>query len=93
MNAVITAPLGVVPAWHDDAACRDFHDDTMFPDRGDHPAVAYAKRVCRGCPVRRDCLNDALDRRDEHGVRGGLDPTERRALLRRRAAYKRVMTP
>jgi WhiB family redox-sensing transcriptional regulator len=43
-----------------------------------------AKSVCRGCPVRTECLADALDNRVEFGVWGGLTERERRSLLRRR---------
>jgi WhiB family redox-sensing transcriptional regulator len=37
-----------------------------------------------GCPVRIDCLADALDSRTEFGVWGGMTERERRTLLRRR---------
>ena len=37
-----------------------------------------------GCPVRTECLADALDNRVEFGVWGGMTERERRALLRRR---------
>jgi WhiB family redox-sensing transcriptional regulator len=43
-----------------------------------------AKAVCMGCPVRTECLSDALDNRVEFGVWGGMTERERRALLRRR---------
>jgi WhiB family redox-sensing transcriptional regulator len=43
-----------------------------------------AKIICRGCPVRTECLADALDNRHEFGVWGGMTERERRALLRRR---------
>lgn len=43
-----------------------------------------AKAVCTGCPVRTECLADALDNRVEFGVWGGMTERERRALLRRR---------
>jgi WhiB family redox-sensing transcriptional regulator len=36
------------------------------------------------CPVRIDCLADALDSRTEFGVWGGMTERERRMLLRRR---------
>ena len=42
-----------------------------------------AKRSCRSCPVRYECLADALDNRIEFGVWGGMTERERRALLRR----------
>ncbi|MFE2850211.1 WhiB family transcriptional regulator [Streptomyces lavendulae] len=43
-----------------------------------------AKRVCTGCPVRTECLTEALDNRIEFGIWGGMTERERRALLRRR---------
>jgi WhiB family redox-sensing transcriptional regulator len=43
-----------------------------------------AKAVCFGCPVRTECLADALDNRIEFGIWGGMTERERRALLRRR---------
>lgn len=30
-----------------------------------------AKALCGGCPVRQECFNGALARREEHGVWGG----------------------
>ena len=43
-----------------------------------------AKVVCATCPVRTECLADALDNRVEYGVWGGMTERERRALLRKR---------
>ena len=37
-----------------------------------------------GCPVRTECLAEALDGRINFGVWGGMTERERRALLRRR---------
>ncbi len=45
-----------------------------------------AKQVCAGCPVRTECLAEALDNQIEWGVWGGMTERERRALLRRRPA-------
>jgi hypothetical protein len=41
--------------------------------------VAVAKSVCAGCPVRRECLSEALAR-IPYGIAGGLTEHERRAL-------------
>lgn len=41
------------------------------------------RTLCFGCPVRTQCLADALDSHTEFGVWGGLTERERRALLRR----------
>ncbi len=43
-----------------------------------------AARLCSGCPVRLECLADALDNEIEFGVWGGLTERQRRALLRQR---------
>jgi WhiB family redox-sensing transcriptional regulator len=53
--------------------------DAMFVEGAEQNT---AKRVCRPCPVRGECLADALDNRTEYGVWGGLTERERRALLR-----------
>jgi WhiB family redox-sensing transcriptional regulator len=67
--------------WRLRAACRDGDPDRLFV-RG--AAQREAKAVCFGCPVRTECLADALDNRIEFGVWGGMTERERRALLRRR---------
>lgn len=46
-------------------------------------AQRAARAVCRPCPVRNHCLAEALERRIEFGVWGGMTERERRALLRR----------
>lgn len=42
---------------------------------------ATSKKVCKGCPVRRDCLEYALEGKQVHGVWGMLDPLELRFAL------------
>jgi WhiB family transcriptional regulator, redox-sensing transcriptional regulator len=67
--------------WAGRAACRTTDPDTLFVQGA---AQNRAKLVCMGCPVRTECLADALDNRVEFGVWGGMTERERRALLRRR---------
>jgi len=67
--------------WHSRAACRGLDRDAMFVTGA---AQNHAKRTCQTCPVRLDCLIDALDIRAEYGVWGGMTERERRAMLRRR---------
>jgi WhiB family transcriptional regulator, redox-sensing transcriptional regulator len=67
--------------WPMRAACRGGAPDALFTSGA---SQHRAKSVCRGCPVRTECLADALDNRVEFGVWGGLTERERRALLRRR---------
>jgi WhiB family redox-sensing transcriptional regulator len=50
----------------------------MFPDGADQKR---ARQLCAGCPVRSDCLAEALDHRIEWGIWGGMTERERRTLL------------
>ena len=68
--------------WRTRGACRTHDPDRLFV-RG--AAQHEAKIVCMPCPVRAQCLAEALDRRIEFGVWGGMTERERRALLRRRS--------
>ena len=67
--------------WTTDAACNAADPDELFVTGA---AQNRAKALCMGCPVRTECLADALDNRVEFGVWGGMTERERRALLRRR---------
>lgn len=81
------------------AACRGLDTDLFFPlgrpgSPGFERHAAPARAVCSGCPVRAGCLAYALARGLDHGIFGGLDPAQRRALrasetLRRIVARER----
>ena len=66
--------------WTARAACKGTDPDELFVQGA---AQNRAKLICRGCPVRTECLADALDNRIEFGVWGGMTEEERRRLLRR----------
>src|SRR6478752_3325419 len=72
--------MGMIADWPSLAACRTGDPDALFVQGAEQNV---AKRICRGCPVRYECLADALDNRIEFGVWGGMTERERRALLRR----------
>jgi WhiB family transcriptional regulator, redox-sensing transcriptional regulator len=67
--------------WASYAACRTADPDDLFVQGA---AQNRVKSLCLRCPVRTECLADALDNRVEWGVWGGMTERERRALLRRR---------
>lgn len=67
--------------WIKQGACRLTDPDELFVQGA---AQNRAKTICRRCPVRTECLADALDNRIPFGVWGGMTERERRALLRRR---------
>ena len=66
--------------WAVQAACLTAAPDDLFV-RG--AAQRQAREMCFHCPVRLECLADALDAHVQFGVWGGLTERERRALLRR----------
>ena len=73
--------------WQAKAACRGPHTSVFFPpshfERKDDKEAreAQAKSICASCGVRRDCLEYALRIREPHGIWGGLNEAERRALM------------
>lgn len=66
--------------WVVHARCAEDPPDSLFV-RG--AAQRQAKQRCLGCPVRLECLADALQCGCDYGVWGGLTERERRAIRRR----------
>ena len=79
-----------VEDWAPRAACRQDTPDALFVRGAEQNK---AKQVCASCPVRTECLAEALDNQIEWGVWGGMTERERRALLRRRpqASWRTVL--
>jgi len=61
--------------WYDQAACGGQNARTF-----DEATPAEAKEICGGCPVRVECVYDALASKATNGIWGGLTYPERRAL-------------
>lgn len=75
------------PDWWPERACAAVPTRLFFPDSGSSDPFGdtqLAKAVCAGCPVRGHCLDDAIDRRDDFGIYGGLTEKERRPIARAR---------
>lgn len=67
--------------WSNRAACHGMDTDAWFSEQ---PVVINAaKRVCGHCPVREECLEEALATK-QLGVWGGTTETERVAIVRSR---------
>jgi WhiB family transcriptional regulator, redox-sensing transcriptional regulator len=85
-HAGATVPATLAPAsrsdddWASRAVCANQDPDVLFVTGA---AQREAARLCHGCPVKLECLADALDNRVEFGVWGGLTERQRRALLKR----------
>ncbi len=77
--------------WQAKAACRGPQAAAFFPpshpERKEEKSAreARAKQICADCHVRRDCLDYAVRIREPHGIWGGLNELERKAILDRRA--------
>ncbi len=69
-------PLG----WQRLGECQYTDPELFFPEKGG--SVRQAKRVCRGCEVRAQCLAYAMENDERSGIWGGLSERERRKASR-----------
>lgn len=67
-------------SWATRGACVSMDPDGFFVQGAEQHSVKIA---CGACPVRTECLADALDNRVDFGVWGGMTERERRRLLRK----------
>lgn len=73
-------------AWQRQAGCKGALAEAFFPPvRVETKAErdcreARAKNVCAACAVTEECLEHALKTGEAHGIWGGLNEVERRAL-------------
>ncbi|MEV5129083.1 WhiB family transcriptional regulator [[Kitasatospora] papulosa] len=84
--------------WQDQAVCQSTEynlvdPEIFFPEPDETDKITAAKSLCGQCPVRRICLDAALENGDADGIRGGLTEEERGPLhekLAHRLDYSRV---
>lgn len=79
--------------WRNMSACKDTDPEIFFPIGQTGIAleqIAYAKAICAGCPVQRQCLEYALTSNQEAGVWGGATEEERRIIRRARRNAPRI---
>ena len=79
--------------WVHRAKCNSVDDpDIFFPPRDKakyKPIADKAKAICFGkdgkppCPVRKNCLKEAIVSDELHGIWGGLSHRERNAAIRK----------
>lgn len=73
----------VAQSWWSRALCREVGGDFWYPEFGD--TGINAKRICRRCEVRSECLEYALANDEPEGIWGGKTARERVALKKGRA--------
>lgn len=65
-------------SWQEEAACNPppgGMSDLFFSEE---PAdIELSMSICRRCPVRDECLLQALERPEEHGIWGGMTAEQR----------------
>ena len=83
--------------WRNDAVCRYYDPELMFPPGGPETAAraemaAVALSLCSVCPVTQQCAQLARDLKLQDGVWGGVDlgnfPPTRQGTKARNAALK-----
>ena len=73
--------------WRRNAECRGPNGAWFYPpsrpERREERArrEAKAKTICAMCAVSQQCLEYALETREQHGVWGGLTELERRMMI------------
>jgi len=81
--------------WRQQAICRDTDPDLFFPVGTTGQALVQierAREVCNQCPVKRDCLEFALETNQDSGIWGGTSEEERRAIRRAAVAQQKAAT-
>ena len=78
--------LGEGRAWMVDALCTQVSMDEFYPPKGETGVeqINFAKKVCRLCDVRSECLDYALRHGERQGIWGGLSPRSREAVRRKK---------
>ena len=88
MTARVPTNVAFVPAsqrtpddWRTQAICEAEDAELFYPvsfkGQTAERQIAEAKAFCRRCPVSANCLDWALETRDQHAVAGGTTPAER----------------
>jgi WhiB family redox-sensing transcriptional regulator len=70
--------------WQEQALCTQTDPEAFFAEKGG--SAKDAKKTCRACPVRAECLEYALAHGERFGIWGGESERDRRRMKRLRAA-------
>lgn len=76
--------------WMLQAACRLADPELPFAGEGTEEEARFIRKYCEECPVRKQCLQFALDH-DDVGVYGGLNRKHRRLVQAEVAGRKDIV--
>jgi WhiB family transcriptional regulator, redox-sensing transcriptional regulator len=68
--------------WQTNARCTEVDPEIFFPERGGSSKAA--RQVCGNCLVKEQCLEYALNNKEQFGIWGGTSERERRRLRKER---------
>lgn len=76
----------------DNAACKGAPLELFYAPKGNTGNAKRAKRICNGCPVIKQCFDEAMsqDPIDDWGVWGGTTELERKKIRSMRHHAKLV---
>lgn len=80
----VRADVGDDPVSLKDAATEALDAAATYRETGADNHGTRAKQVCASCPVWRECLTEAVDRRESEGIWGGAGGAYLRHLRRQR---------
>lgn len=69
---------------HEQRGCAGLSEMFDYDDPSEQPnskTTKMMREVCQACPVREECLKDALHYSDEFTFRAGMTPAERKRLM------------
>lgn len=72
-----------IDRWWNHGACRGHDPNLWFPEWPKPNEYRQARKICATCPVRKQCLDDALKRETgslRYGMFGGTTPLERERI-------------
>ena len=81
--------------WRAASACLTADPDLFFPIAAGtalNKQVSRALLICDGCPVRRQCLDFAMQTGEKDGIWGGTTPEERTRARRARSRRPAIRT-
>lgn len=85
VEPIVVRPQGLQPSpdsmdWQDQALCAQTDPEVFFGVDGSDKDRATA--LCLECPVRKECLDYAMQNIEEHGIWGATTPAQRRSALK-----------
>ena len=67
----------------------DGYTEEFYAEPDNRLSIQMAKFICATCPIKQECLDYAMEAKEEFGIWGGLTPDERKWFWQEQARYER----